>query len=165
MYNNEEINFLDLVETGRVDRRVYSDPGIFEIELERIFNKAWIYVGHESQIPEVGDYITTRIGRRPMVMARHEDGKIYVIHNQCAHRGAMVVNLDNGNAEEFVCCYHGWTYRTNGTLARVPLENGYPEHFNKDAVGTGMVQAKRVDSYRGFVFASLAPSGLGSTTA
>ena len=80
-----------LIQPGRVHRRVYSDPEIFELEMDRIFSRAGVYVGHESQIKNPGDFVTTRIGRRPMVLTRHSDGEIHVIHNQCAHRGAMVV--------------------------------------------------------------------------
>ena len=148
-----------LIRPGRVHRRIYADPAIFEIELERIFGRAWIYVGHESQVKAPGDFLRTRIGRRPMVMVRHDDGGIRVIHNQCAHRGAMVVAKDSGNAERFECCYHGWTYATDGKLIHVPLRHGYPAHFDPDDPGTAMVAVPRVDSYRGFVFASLAADG------
>ena len=148
-----------LVQPGRVHRRVYGDPAVFALEMERIFGRAWIYVGHESQVKEPGDFVTTRIGRKPMVMVRHSDGGVRVIHNQCAHRGALVVAPDKGHAEEFVCCYHGWTYGTDGRLIRVPLQHGYPAHFDPDDPATSMVAAPRVDSYRGFVFASLAPEG------
>ncbi|HCH57134.1 MAG TPA: ribosomal subunit interface protein [Rhodospirillaceae bacterium] len=148
-----------LVQPGRVHRRVYGDPEIFELEMEQIFGRVWIYVGHESQIRNPGDFVTTRLGRRPMVLTRHTDGEIHVIHNQCAHRGAMVVAEDAGNADEFVCCYHGWTYDTTGKLIRVPLQHGYPSHFDPDDPDTAMVRAPRVDSYRGFIFASLAKDG------
>ena len=148
-----------LVQPGRVHRRVYGDPEIFELEMERIFGRAWIYVGHESQIRNPGDFVTTRLGQRPMVLTRHTDGEIHVIHNQCAHRGAMVVAEEAGNADEFVCCYHGWTYDTTGKLIRVPLQHGYPSHFDPDDPDTAMVRAPRVDSYRGFIFASLAKDG------
>jgi len=80
-----------LVEPGRVHRRIYTDPAIFELELERIFGTAWIYIGHESQVKKPGDYFATRIGRKPVVLVRDGDGTVRVIHNQCAHRGAMVV--------------------------------------------------------------------------
>jgi phenylpropionate dioxygenase-like ring-hydroxylating dioxygenase large terminal subunit len=148
-----------LIQPGRVHRRVYSDPAIFDLEMARIFDRTWIYVGHESQVKAPGEFVTTRIGRRPMVMVRHADGEIRVLHNQCAHRGAMVVSTDAGHAEEFVCCYHGWTYGTDGKLIRVPLQHGYPAHFNPEDPNTAMVAASRVDSYRGFVFASLSPDG------
>ncbi|MEC7489562.1 MAG: Rieske 2Fe-2S domain-containing protein [Pseudomonadota bacterium] len=159
MLADTENNLRDFVQPGRVHKRVYNDAGIFELELERIFSRAWVYVGHESQIRNEGDFSATRIGRHPMVMVRHTDGQIYVIHNQCAHRGAMVVAQDLGHADEFVCCYHGWTYGTDGKLVRVPLQQGYPDHFNPEAPGTAMVQAPRVESYRGFVFASLSSIG------
>ena len=148
-----------LIRPGRVHRRVYADPEIFALEMERIFTRAWIYVGHESQVRAPGDYVRTRIGRRPMVMVRHGDGSIRVIHNQCAHRGAMVVARDSGNARQFECCYHGWTYATDGRLIHVPLKHGYPAHFDPDDPGTAMVAAPRVETYRGFVFASLSPDG------
>lgn len=152
-------DFSDLVRPGRVHRSVYADPAVFEAEMERIFGRAWVYVGHESQVREPGDFVAARIGRRPMVVTRHSDGRVHVLHNQCAHRGAMVVAEDAGSAREFVCCYHGWTYGTDGRLVRVPLRHGYPGHFDPGDPGTAMVAAPRVDSYRGFIFASLAPDG------
>src|ERR1700687_248202 len=99
-----------LVRPGRVHRSVYTDEGIFNLELERIFGSAWIYVGHESQIKEPGDFLATRIGRKPLLLVRDPDGKIQLLHNQCAHRGSMVVASDGGHTSEFRCCYHGWTY-------------------------------------------------------
>ena len=148
-----------LVEPGRIHRSVYHDPALFELEMDRIFGRAWIYVGHESQVSNPGDFVTTRIGRKPMVMTRDEGGTIHVIHNQCAHRGAMVVAEDRGHASRFVCCYHGWTYGLDGKLRHVPLRHGYPEGFDPGDDRTAMVRAPRVDSYRGFVFASLAADG------
>ncbi len=148
-----------LVRTGRVHRGLYTDPAIFELEMERIFGRAWIYVGHESQVPKPGDYLATRIARKPLLLVRQPDGSLRLIHNQCAHRAAMVVAAECGHAEEFRCCYHGWTYRTDGRLKSVPLQKGYPQHFNPDDPRTAMVQVPRVASYRGFVFASLAAHG------
>src|SRR4051812_8458136 len=99
-----------LVEPGRVHRSLYTDPEIFQLEMDRIFGTAWIYVGHESQVRNAGDYVATRIAQRPLLLVRDQDGKIRVLHNQCAPRGAMVVATECGNASEFRCCYHGWTY-------------------------------------------------------
>ena len=158
-YSSDQIR--DMVRPGRVHRRLYTDPEIFELEMARIFGRAWIYVGHESQVAAPGDFVATRIGRQPMVMVRHDDGEIYVIHNRCAHRGAMVAGAEAGLVDEFVCCYHGWVYNTDGRLKGVPLNHGYPEHFDISAPGMAMVQAPRVASYRGFVFASLAEDGPG----
>jgi phenylpropionate dioxygenase-like ring-hydroxylating dioxygenase large terminal subunit len=149
----------DLVQPGRVHRSLYTDPRIFDLEMERIFERAWIYVGHESEVKAPGDYRTTRIGRKPLVMVRHQDGKIYVLHNQCAHRGTMVVADEHGNASEFRCCYHGWTYHTDGRLKAVSLPHGYPSHFDPKDPSIAMVQVPRVGNYRGFIFASLADGG------
>jgi phenylpropionate dioxygenase-like ring-hydroxylating dioxygenase large terminal subunit len=150
-----------MVQPGRVHRLLYTDAEIFELEMERIFGRMWIYVGHESQVRRPGDYITTRIGRQPVVLSRHRDGTLHVLHNRCAHRGAMVVGSEKGNAPHFRCCYHGWTYDTDGRLINVPLNHGYPDHFDPADPKTAMVRAPRVESYRGFVFASLASHGPG----
>ena len=144
---------------GRVHRRIYTDPAIFELEMERIFGAAWIYVGHESQVREPGDYACTRIGRKPVVLVRDAEGEIRVIHNQCAHRGALVVASDKGRTDEFQCCYHGWTYHLDGRLKAVPLNHGYPKEFDPRNPNTAMLKVPRVKSYRGFVFASLAADG------
>ena len=117
------------IQPGRVHRQIYTDPAIFELELERIFGVAWIYVGHESQVKNPGDYFRTFIGRKPVVLVRDAGGAIRVIHNQCAHRGSLVVANDKGNAAEFQCCYHGWTYHLDGRLKAVPLQHGYPARF------------------------------------
>src|SRR5262249_14929179 len=119
--SNIDAELARLIAPGRVPRRLYTDPAIFELEMERIFNAAWLYVGHESQIKKPGDYFATRMGRKPVVLVRDHEGKVRVIHNQCAHRGAMVVAPDKGNAAEFTCCYHGWTYHLDGRVKAVPL--------------------------------------------
>lgn len=144
-----------MIEPGRVHRDIYLDPEIFEIEMDRIFGRAWIFVGHDSQTPHAGDFITTSIGRQPVVMSRHTDGEIHVLFNRCGHRGAIVCNEAKGNARKFQCLYHGWTYNTDGTLRGVPLPEGYPEDFEVGKAGMGSLP--RVDSYRGFVFACLNP--------
>ena len=147
------------IQPGRVHRQIYTDPAIFELELERIFGVAWIYVGHESQVKNPGDYFRTFIGRKPVVLVRDAGGAIRVIHNQCAHRGSLVVANDKGNAAEFQCCYHGWTYHLDGRLKAVPLQHGYPRDFDPNNPKTAMTQMARVKSYRGFVFASEAADG------
>src|SRR5215468_6338303 len=152
-------SFESLVQPGRVHRRLYTDPAIFELEMARIFGNAWIYVGHESQIKNIGDYVRTFIGRKPVVLVRDSEGKIRVIHNQCAHRGSLVVANEKGTTQEFQCCYHGWTYHLDGRLKAVPLQNGYPRDFDPKNPKTAMVQVARVKSYRGFVFASEATDG------
>ncbi len=151
--------FRRLVQPGKVHRSLYTDPAVFDLEMENIFGRTWLYVGHESQVKNVGDFFSTRLGLKPVVMSRHTDGKIYVIHNQCAHRGAQVVATECGNAREFRCCYHGWSYHTDGRLKTVPLQHAYPSSFDPRDPKAAMVQVPRVAMYRGFVFASLAATG------
>mgnify|MGYP002380215768 FL=1 len=148
-----------LVQPDRVHRNLYTDPAIFALEMERIFERIWIYVGHESQVRNPGDFFATRIGTKPVVMSRHSDGRVYVVHNQCAHRGVQVVAEDSGNAQEFRCCYHGWSYHTDGRIKNIPLRHAYGARVDVNDPKLAMVQVPRVRSYRGFVFASLAPTG------
>src|SRR5690348_6514647 len=106
MFDEPQSDLGRLVEPDRVHRSVYSDEAIFAMEMDRIFEKVWIYAGHESQVPKPGDYCTVQIGRQPMIMVRHSDGKIHVLYNRCAHRGAMVCGNRHGNTgEAFTCSY------------------------------------------------------------
>src|SRR6476659_10397703 len=114
-----------LVEPERVHRRVYVDPDVFELEMDRIFGRAWIYVGHDSQVPNPGDYVTTQVGRQPVVMARHTDGQVYVLENRCPHKGALVCPERSGHADRFMCMYHGWRFDGDGSLRSVPVHSGY----------------------------------------
>src|SRR5580704_2674256 len=150
-----------LVQPARVHRQIYSDPAIFELELQRIFGVAWIYVGHESQVKKPGDYFRTLVGAKRVVLVRDAGGKIQVIHNQCAHRESLGVANDTGNTDEFQCCYHGWTYHLDGRLKAVPLQTGYPHDFDPKNPNTAVTGVPRVKSYRGFVFASEASDGPG----
>jgi phenylpropionate dioxygenase-like ring-hydroxylating dioxygenase large terminal subunit len=149
-----------LVEPDRIHRDIYIDPALFELELERIFGRGWIWVGHESQVKRPGDYVATTIGKQPVVMSRHTDGQVHVLFNRCAHRGAKVVGDREGSVKFFRCCYHGWTYRTDGSLLAVPLRSGY-EGTDVDVKDPryAMMKVSRVESYRGFVFASMAATG------
>lgn len=142
---------------GRVHRRVYADPDVFELELERIFGRAWLFVGHESQVANPGDFFATELGRQPVFMARHRDGAIRVFFNRCTHRGAKLVNVAQGNVTRFSCLYHGWSFDTDGEVAGIPVPEGCGEHFKKECFRLGAVP--RVGEYRGFIFASLAETG------
>jgi phenylpropionate dioxygenase-like ring-hydroxylating dioxygenase large terminal subunit len=152
-------NLAHLVQPARVHRSLYADPAIFELELERIFGAAWIYVGHESQVKNIGDFFCTQIARKPIVVVRDAAGKLQVLRNQCAHRGSMVVASDKGHTDEFQCCYHGWTYHLDGRLKAIPLQNGYPQDFDPKSDKTAMLRLPRVTSYRGFIFVSQAADG------
>jgi benzoate/toluate 1,2-dioxygenase alpha subunit len=157
MLNGNSDEVARLVEAGRVHRRVYSDPDIFDLEMERIFGRAWLFVGHTSQVPAPGDFITTELGRQPVIMTRHSDGRVHVLLNRCTHRGPKVVNERCGHAARLTCCYHGWTYDTDGRLLNVPVAEGCGESFDREAFG--LARAPRVGEYRGFVFATLAAKG------
>jgi len=149
-----------LVEPNRVHRRLYVDPAIFDLEIDRIFGRAWIYVGHESQLSNAGDYVTAVVGRQPIIVARHLDGSIQALYNRCAHRGASLVASSSGNVRFFRCCYHGWTFRTDGELLSIPLRRGYdgtPADTRNPAFS--MRKVARVESYRGFLFVNLAAEG------
>ena len=145
---------LALVDTERVHRNIYRDPEIFVVEMDRIFARSWVYVAHESEVREAGDYKTTRIGTQPVIVNRDRQGQVRVMLNRCRHRAASVCQLRSGNATSFRCQYHGWTYDASGDLVGVPFPEGY-QHRDRDELG--LVQAARVESYRGLVFASLAP--------
>jgi benzoate/toluate 1,2-dioxygenase subunit alpha len=157
MRNGNAEHMARLIEPGRVHRDVYTDPDLFELEMERIFGRAWLFVGHASQVREPGDYVTTELGRQPVIMVRHRDCKVHVLINRCTHRGAKVVNERKGNAPRLTCCYHGWSFDTDGRLAAVPVPEGCAADFDKEAFG--LAHAPRVAEYRGFVFASLAAKG------
>ena len=158
MYDTYDLR--GMVKPDRVHRTLYTDPQIFELEMERVFGHTWLYVGHESQVANVGDFFRTTLGTQPVVMSRAEDGEICVIYNRCGHRGAIVCNEAKGNTDGFRCCYHGWAYKLTGELAVVPMRRGYPDTFDLKSKDLGMVSLPRVVNYRGFVFARHARDGL-----
>ena len=148
-----------LIQRDHVHRSVYLDAEIFKLEMQRIYGKAWIYVGHESQVSKPGDFFTTRIGTQPVVLTRHTDGQIFVLFNSCGHRGATVCNEDHGNVSLFRCPYHGWTFSTDGSLDAVSMPRGYGPGIDLKDPSLGMGRVPRMEVYRGFVFASLAHEG------
>jgi len=150
------IDYKYLVQGDRIHASLYTDPAIFAEELERIFHAGWVFVGHDSEIPRPGDYVTRPIGREPVIMVRGQDGGVAVLVNRCMHRGTMLCPAERGSVRTFTCPYHGWTYDLSGDLLGVPYPGGY-ESFDKSA--HGLTRAPRVASYRGFVFASLSPTG------
>jgi benzoate/toluate 1,2-dioxygenase alpha subunit len=155
-YRDDVRALAGLVEPDRVHRDVYCDPEVFQLEMERLWARAWIYVGHASQVPNAGDYFTCDIGAQPVIMVRHTDGTVRVLMNRCAHKGTKVVGDLSGNARTFRCPYHAWTYRTDGTLLHIPLQEGYASTVKQP----GLTQVNS-ETYRGFVFARLAPDGMG----
>ena len=147
-----------LVRSDRVHHRVYSDPAIFDLEMDRLFGTAWIFVAHGSQLAKPGDFVTSRIGRHSVIVNRDLDGAVHVLLNRCPHRGAPVCWLNQGNARFFQCGYHAWTFHHDGAVRSVPLTEGYADWEARKAT-LGMLAVARVADYRGFIFASLADDG------
>ena len=140
----------------RVNREIFTDQEIFDLEMKYIFEGNWIFLAHESQIPEVGDYFTTNIGRQPVVITRGKDGELNCLINACSHRGAMLCRKKVDNRTTITCPFHGWTFSNDGTLLKVKDEKdgGYPENFNTDG-SHNMRRVPKFESYRGFLFGSL----------
>lgn len=148
-----------LVRPNGVHRRLYTDPAIFELEMDRIFGRAWLFLAHESQVKSPGDFIRTRIAREDVIVTRAPDGKIRALVNRCTHRGAQVCIAERGNTAGFACPYHAWTFGLDGRLNSVPHRQSMPPDFDIKDARLSLAQVPRVESYRGFVFASLAPTG------
>jgi phenylpropionate dioxygenase-like ring-hydroxylating dioxygenase large terminal subunit len=150
-----------LVEPDRVHRHAYTSQEIFDLEIEHIFEKIWVYCGHESQVKNPGDYYTMQIGRQPMVMVRGKDMQVRVLYNRCPHRGVELCGNHKGNTgSNFVCSYHAWSFHLDGKIESIPLARGYDgTRLTRDNPDCSMKAAARVDAYRGFVFASLSPDG------
>lgn len=159
-YADDNARIGSLVRPDQVHRDVYCDQELFELEMQRLWGRAWIYVGHDSQVPKAGDYYTTDIAGQPVVMVRAADGAVHVLLNRCAHKGAKVVGASSGNCRgQLRCPYHGWTYRTDGSLRTVPLKTGYNETaFAESNAAKGMTRLES-ESYRGFVFTRLSAAG------
>lgn len=139
----------------RVHRRMFTDEAIFELEMEHIFEGGWIYVAHESQLPNQNDFLTTYIGRQPVILTRTKDEGVIGLLNACAHRGATLERAKCGNRKLFVCPFHGWSFQNTGKILSCgeTETSGYGPGFQKDA--HNLRRVARVSSYRGFIFASL----------
>ena len=139
-------------------REAFTDPDLFELEMKYIFEGNWIYLAHESQLPNNNDYLTTYIGRQPIVISRDKEGALHALINACSHKGAMLCRRKKDNRGTFTCPFHGWTFRNNGKLLKVKDPRGadYPEQFNTEG-SHDLTKVARFESYRGFLFGSLNP--------
>lgn len=145
------------LQDGLLPARVFNDQDVFQLELERVFGKSWLFVGHESEIPDPGDYAQRYLGTDPFIFVRDEKGEINVLFDSCRHHGAKLCKAEQGNTSHFRCSYHGWTYKNSGELTGVPQKD---ECFKElDREDWGLHEAPRVDSYEGLIFASLAEEG------
>lgn len=153
----DQIDDLVSVERGEIDRRIFSDADIFELELERIFGRAWLFLCHESQLTRPGDFFETPMGRDNVLVVRQKDGSLRGLLNTCSHRGNAVCRAEEGNTKNFMCTYHGWTYNLAGELIGVPgLEALYQGDLDRSE--HGLRQVAQLGSYKGFVFATMDPT-------
>jgi phenylpropionate dioxygenase-like ring-hydroxylating dioxygenase large terminal subunit len=146
-----------LIERDRVHGSLYTDPAIFEAELERIWYRTWVFVGHVSEVPEANDYVVRSIGPQPVIMTRDRQGEIHLLLNRCTHRANLVCDAHKGNSSAFRCPYHGWTFSNTGKLLGYPFNSGYGGREAKKDLGLGRVP--RIGIYHGFVFGSFAEDG------
>jgi benzoate/toluate 1,2-dioxygenase alpha subunit len=140
----------------RCRRDIFTNPDLFELEMKHIFESNWVYLAHESQIPNNNDYYTTWIGRQPVVITRDKTGEMHAVINACAHKGAMLCRRKHGNKGSFTCPFHGWTFANTGKLLKVKDEKTteYPVQFNTQG-SHDLKKVARFQNYRGFLFGSL----------
>jgi len=130
-----------------------TDPAVLELERRRIFEKTWLYLGHETELPKRNDFVTRSVAGRPMIFFRDGAGKIQAWLNSCPHRGAMLCREKQGNARFMTCFYHGWAFSNAGKMVSMPGDESYGPDFDRP----GLAGPAKVDSYRGFVFVSFDP--------
>lgn len=142
----------------RLHRSAFTDQRLFELEMKYIFEGNWVYLAHESQIPDTNDYYSTHIGRQPVFIARNRAGDLNAFINACSHRGAQLCRHKKGNKATFTCPFHGWTFNNSGKLLKIkdPVDAGYSECFNKEG-SHDLKKVARFENYRGFLFGSLNP--------
>ena len=131
-----------LVKDDRVHRDLFVDPQVFDLEMANIYHRTWVYVGHESEIRNPGDFKTTTIGTEPVILSRDTDGDLHVMVNACRHRGVTLCEEAGGNQKFFVCAYHGWVFDSAGSLVNVPEVEGQPPEFSPAEFG--LTQAAKV---------------------
>ena len=141
---------------GTVDREIFTSPDVHRQELEKLFTRSWLFVGHESQVPKPGDFFVSRMGDESVILCRDERGGIHVFLNSCRHRGMKVCRYESGNTSLFVCPYHSRSYSTNGKLQGVPqYRTLYAGTLNRDE--WGLVEVARMANHKGTIWASWDP--------
>ena len=144
------------VRRGMIPAHIYNDEEIFRLERERLFGRAWIFVGHESEVPQPGDYVVRRVLQDSFIVTRGEDGQVRALFNMCLHRGMQVCRAEMGNASHFRCPYHGWSYRNDGRLVGLPFhQDAYGGDAGFPRKGQALLPAPAVGTYNGLIFISL----------
>ncbi len=148
-------NLVSMVDNkrGTLNRRIFADKELYAQELEQIFGRMWLFIGHETQIPKPNDFSAAYMGEDPILVTRDSKGKLHAFLNMCRHRGNRICRADFGNAPSFMCTYHGWTFATDGKLVGVP---GYKEAYFEelDRSQWGLVEAAQIDTYKGLIWAT-----------
>lgn len=146
------------VRRGMIPAHIYNDNEIFALEKERLFGRSWLFVAHESEVPQAGDYVVRRVLDDSFIISRDQSGEVRAMFNMCLHRGMQVCRAEMGNASHFRCPYHGWSYRNDGRLVGLPFHKeayGGEEGFSRK--GQTLLPAPAIDSYNGLIFISLDP--------
>ena len=126
------------MDTGQLDRGIFVDPDIYAEEQEKVFGRAWLMIGHESLVPKPNDFFHTYMGEDPVILTRDGEGELHAFLNMCRHRGNRIVRTDLGNARNFACAYHGWTFSNDGRLEYLPgEEEAYYGALDREKSGLG----------------------------
>ncbi|MEK4970257.1 aromatic ring-hydroxylating dioxygenase subunit alpha [Cytobacillus sp. FSL R7-0696] len=146
----EHLNDTVKPEVGEIPAYVLADPKVYDLEHKKVFMKTWIFIGHESEIPNKNDYMLRDLAGYSIIVSRNADSSIKAFYNMCTHRGMKLCRADKGNKSAFVCPYHGFNFKNNGDLIGVPLQkNIYGEELDKSTMGLTEV---RIESYKGLLF-------------
>ena len=144
------------IRSGLQSKRIFWDDDIYRLELERTFGRCWLFLTHESEIPNPGDFFCTYMGEDPVIVVRSRDGKLNAFLNTCTHRGNQLCFAESGNAKTFTCNYHGYCFGNDGKLVNVPFEKeAYHNRIDKSEFGLRAVA--KVESFAGFVFGCFDP--------
>jgi p-cumate 2,3-dioxygenase subunit alpha len=147
-------SFLDIDRarrTFRVHRDAYRNPEVFAQEMKTVFDRCWLYIGHESEIEQPGRFVRRRIAGRELILLRSRRDGPRAFYNTCTHRGVTICREQAGQTKVFTCPYHGWVFNTDGRLVDQGMAGGYGEDFNCDG-RYDLLSVPRLDHYRGFYF-------------
>lgn len=148
-----DVSALVDIDSGLIDRRIFSDQAIYDLEMEKIFRKTWLLLGHESELRNRNDFFTTWMGEDPVVVTRTDTGEVRAFLNMCRHRGGTICRVDRGNGKSFLCPYHGWSFLNDGRLASVPnLKADYQDSLNVE--DWGLIPVSKIEIYKGLIFAT-----------
>ena len=158
MKPQQDIDYDSLVKEDRVHTSLYTDPAVFTDEMDKIFHRGWVYVGHQGEVPNPGDFRLKRIGLQPVIMVRDQTAPYSSSSTAVVIVVLPFAKKNKGNTRSFRCMYHGWTYQLDGELTGVPGAEGYGDTLRREELG--LVKVPRVAVYRGFIFGSLSPAGI-----